>query len=155
MKNIGWVHNAYKSTDVHWGKTQTKIIEMLQQLGIEQIRFTSLPDRFALEFVIKLDDISVPRAVRIVIPLKTKPSDEPKKRNGELNTIHRILLNQIKAKFIAVGTGLVEFETEFMAHLVVKGKDGRDTTMGEVLLPQYRKNLEDGGGEYNLLGSGK
>ena len=90
MKQPNWIKNAYKSTEVHWGKTQTKIMEMLQEIGIEQIRFTSMPDRFCLEFVVKLENKSIPRAIRIVVPLDTKPSDEPRKRNGELNTIHRI-----------------------------------------------------------------
>lgn len=151
MKQIHWIKNAYKSTEVHWGKTQAKIMEMLGDLGIEQIRFTSMPDRFVLEFVAKIEERSIPRAVRIVVPLLTKPSDEPRKRNGELNTIHRILLNHLKAKFIAIGTGVTEFEQEFMSHLVVVDGQGRSTTMGEALLPQYRKNLEEGGGEFKLL----
>lgn len=150
-----WIKNAYKSTEVHWGKTQTKIMEMLGELGIEQTRFTSLPDRFVLEFVVKMDEVSIPRAVRIVVPLKTRSNDEPKARNSELNTIHRILLNHLKAKFVAVGTGVAEFEQEFMSHLVIKDKDGKDATMGEMLLPQYRKNLEGGNGHFSLLGDGK
>src|SRR5262249_31718090 len=96
MKTPHWVKSAYKSTDVHWGKTQTQIMQMLQELGIEQIRFTSLPDRFALEFVAKTNDVAIPRGVRIVVPLRTRPEDEARKRNNELNTIHRILLNHLK-----------------------------------------------------------
>ena len=47
-----------------------------------------------------------------------------------------------KAKFLAVGARLTEFEQEFMAHLIVKGKDGQDTTIDEQLLPQYHKHIE-------------
>lgn len=155
MNKPKWVTGAYKSTDVHWGKTQTKIMEMLSELGIEQTRFTSLADRFALEFVVKETDVAIPRAVRIVVPLKTKPSDEPRRRNGELNTIHRILLNHLKAKFIAIGTGVTEFEQEFMSHLVVTDKDGKSTTLGESVLPQYHKIISGEGQDFNLLGDGK
>ena len=117
---------------------------MLEQVGIDQIRFTSLPDRFVLEFMAKLDERSIPKAVRIIIPLRTEKSDNPDKRNKELNIIHRILLNHLKAKFVAIGNGLTEFEQEFMSHLVITDKAGKSTTMGEALLPQYNKNLEGG-----------
>jgi len=132
--------NAYKSTSVYWAKSQSDIMKMLNGIGIDQIRFTSMPDRMVLEFVMH-EEPKIPMGVRIVTPLRSKAGDE-EKRNKELNTVHRILLNHLKAKFLAVGAGLTEFEQEFMAHLIVKGKDGRDTTIGEQLLPQYHKHIE-------------
>ena len=144
MKQASWITNAYKSTDVHWAKSQTKIMEMLEQLGITQTRFTSLDDRFILEFMVQLDERSIPKAVRIITPLRTKKSDDPKVRNKELNIIHRILLAHLKAKFVAIGNGLTEFEQEFMSHLVISNATGQSTTMGEMMLPQYNKNLQDG-----------
>lgn len=144
MKKITWIENAYKSTDVHWSKSQSKIMDMLGDVGINQIRFTSLEDKFVLEFVARLDDKSVPRAVRIAIPLSTNKEKDPKGHQKELNIIHRILLNHLKAKFVAIGNGLAEFEQEFMSHLVITDKSGNTSTMGETLLPQYRDNLEGG-----------
>lgn len=154
MKRISWIENAYKTTDVHWAKSQTKIMEVLNQLGITQIRFTSLDDRFVLEFMAQLDDRSIPKAVRIITPLRVPKDADPVKRNKELNIIHRILLNHLKAKFVAIGNGLTEFEQEFMSHLVITDKAGRSTTMGEALLPQYQQNLEDGTMPKFLLGGG-
>src|SRR3990167_10193476 len=142
-KTPTWISGAYKSTDVYWGKSQSKIMTMLEQVGINQIRFTSMPDRFILEFMAQFDERSIPKAVRIIIPLRTKLTDDPIKRNKELNIIHRILLNHLKAKFVAIGNGLTEFEQEFMSHLVITAKAGKSTTMAEALLPQYEKNLED------------
>ena len=136
-----WVSSAYKTTGVYWGRTQTEIMRMLEQVGITQTRFTSLEDRFILEFMARANDKQVPRAVRIVVPLGTRPGDPPEKRNKELNITHRILLNHLKAKFVAIGNGLTEFESEFMAHLVITDKNGRTSTMGEALLPQYQQNL--------------
>lgn len=151
-KQPSWIKSAYKYTSVYWGKSQSQIIEMLTSLGIEQVRFTNIPDRFVLEFVVNLEERSVPRGVRIVTPLLTRPTDEPKKRNKELNTIHRILLNRLKSKFIGVATGVVEFEQEFMAHLIITDKDGRESTMGELLLPQYRESIDSGKNpEFKLL----
>lgn len=154
MKKVSWIDNAYKSTSVYWGKTQSDIMKMLNQVGINQVRFTSLPDRFILEFMAQLDERSIPKAVRIIVPLRTKVSDSPEKQNKELNIIHRILMNHLKAKFVAIGNGLTEFEQEFMSHLVITDKQGRSTTMGEALLPQYEKNLEDKTMPRFLLGDG-
>lgn len=127
---------------------------MLEQVGINQIRFTSMPDRFILEFMAQFDERSIPKAVRIIVPLRTRPDGAPDKRNKELNIIHRILLNHLKAKFVAIGNGLTEFEQEFMSHLVVTDKAGKSTTMGEALLPQYEKSLVDGEVVQFRLGDG-
>jgi len=154
-KKPTWVTGAYKATSVHWAKTQAQIMDMLGQVGIEEIRFTSLKDRFILEFMAQIDDVALPKAVRIVVPLHTLEIDDPNKRNKELNTIHRILLNHLKAKFVAIGNGLTEFEQEFMSHLVITDKAGKSTTMGEALLPQYEKNLKDGQDIQFKLGDGK
>jgi hypothetical protein len=142
MKKISWIEKSYHTTDVYWGKSQSQIMTMLGQVGIDQIRFTSLPDRFVLEFMAKFDEKSIPKAVRIVIPLRTD-KENIEKRNKELNIVHRILLNHLKAKFVAIGNGLTEFEQEFMAHLVITDKSGKTMTMGEMILPQYEKNLQD------------
>lgn len=50
---------------------------------------------------------------------------------------------------------VVEFEQEFMSHLVVTDKSGRNTTMGEMLLPQYEKSLDDKSVVQFRLGDGK
>ena len=155
MKRVTWIESAYKNTRVYWGKSQAQILTMLEQVGISQTRFTSLEDRFIIEFMAKMDEKSVPRAVRIIVPLQTRPDSDPSKRNKELNIIHRILLNHLKAKFVAIGNGLTEFESEFMAHLVITDKAGKSTTMGEALLPQYEKSLSDGEMPKFQLGDGQ
>ena len=70
-------------------------------------------------------------------------SDEAK-RVKELNIVHRILAAHIKAKFVAIGRGLTEFEQEFMAHLVITDRAGNSRTMGDALLPEYRKSIDSG-----------
>src|SRR3990167_4082171 len=154
MKTAHWITGAYKNTSVYWGKSQSQMMVMLGQVGIDQIRFTSLPDRFVLEFMAKINEREIPKAVRIIIPLRTKKEDIPEKRNKELNIINRILFNHLKAKFVAIGNGLTEFEQEFMSHLVITDKSGKTSTMGEMLLPQYQKNLEDKTIPRFLLGDG-
>jgi hypothetical protein len=155
MKNKNWNQNAYKNTSVYWGKSQSQIMVMLEKIGIKQVRFTSMEDRFVLEFVAQFDDRQVPKGVRIVTPIRVTKNDNPEKRNKELNYIHRVLLNHLKAKFIAVQSGIAEFEHEFMAHLIITDKQGRTSTLGEAVLPQYEKNLKDGTMPNFLLGDGK
>lgn len=83
-------------------------MKMLDEVGINEVRFTSMPGRFILEFMARINEASIPKAVRIIIPLRSTPEDGPDKRNKELNIIHRILLNHLKAKFVAIGNGLTE-----------------------------------------------
>lgn len=155
MKKPNWVKAAYKNTSVNWAKTQTEVYKKLNELGIYDIRFTNQKDKFALEFLVQVNEGEKPRAVRIVVPLKYHGEGD-NKRTQELNMIHRILLNHLKAKFIAIYSGLTEFEKEFMAHLIITDKHGNSTTMGNALLPQYHKNLESGENkDFKLLGDGK
>lgn len=152
MKTPNWIKNAYKGTEVHWSKSQSQIYKMLNEVGIYDIRFTNLKDKFVLEFLVTLSNGQKPRAVRIISPLRYSGDDEGK-RNRELNLTHRILIAHIKAKFIAIGRGLTEFEEEFMAHLVIMDKSGNSTTMGQAILPQYTQGIESGEQkEFKLLG---
>lgn len=154
MKQPRWTKEAFRGTEVHWSRSQTQIHKMLGELGIIQIRFTNVRDAFSMEFIVQLEEGQKPRAVRIVVPLKN--TDDEKKREKELNIVHRILLSHLRNKFIAVAHGLNEFEQEFMAHLVITDKAGNSTTMGEALLPQYRQSVETGeASDFKLLGEQK
>ena len=135
--------NSYKGTNVNWAKSQTAIVKMLTSKGIYQTRFTNLEDKFAVEFLVNLPDQQKPVAVRILVPIKETGNNQ-KKREQELNRLHRVLFYHLKAKFVAIESGLTEFMEEFMPHLIVMDKNGNSTTMGTVLLPQYKKNLESG-----------
>ena len=151
MDQPNWIKNAYKGTDVHWTRSQGEIQKMLNELGIYDIRFTNMRDKFALEFLVQTEQSKKPRAVRILTPLQHSATDD-RMREKELNIAHRMLKNHIRAKFIAVGRGLVEFEREFMAHLLITDKAGNSTTMAEALLPQYESQIENcNGDELKLL----
>ena len=143
MKQLNWAGKAYKTTGVHWTRSQSQIYKMLGELGIYEIRFTNLKDKFALEFLVRLEEGLKPRAVRIVVPLKHRGGDD-KKREKELNIIHRVLVNHLKSKFVSIQSGLTEFEEEFMAHLLVTDSQGNSTTIGQAMLPQYRHSIESG-----------
>lgn len=143
MKNY-----AYKNTSVNWAKSQTDIVKMLNSRGIYENRFTNVADRFALEFRVVEEGVAKPLAIRMVVPIQYKGEDD-RKRQQELNTLHRVLFYHLKAKFTAIDSGLTEFMEEFMPHLVVNG----GKTMAETILPQYQQALESGEQkELKLLG---
>lgn len=150
MKIPNWIKNAYKGTDVPWSRSQSEIYKMLNELGIYDIRFTNGKTKFVLEFLVQLDE-GKPRAVRIISPLQYAEAEE-KIRTKELNIIHRMLVAHIKAKFLAIGRGLTEFEQEFMAHLLVTDNNGNSKTIGELMLPQYKDKIDNGGcADFKLL----
>jgi hypothetical protein len=151
MKQPSWIKNAYKGTKVNWAKTQADIYKKLGEMGIYEIRFTNLRDKFALEFLITIEEGAKPRGVRIVIPLQYT-GDSEEKRTKELSLVHRVLINHLKAKFLAIANGLTEFEQEFMAHLIITDNAGNSRTMGEMLLPEYKKQIDEGkAGSFELL----
>ena len=154
MKQPRWIIDAYKGTEIHWSKSQMEIHKKLNELDIYDVRFTNLRDRFALEFLVTLPGKDKPRAVRIVVPLSSQTGEE-KQRERELNRIHRVLVNHLKSKFVAIASGLSEFEEEFMSHLVITDKHGNSRTMGEALLPEYHKAIDSGENpDFKLLGDG-
>lgn len=152
---------SYQGTKVNWAKSQTQIVKELNHRDIFESRFTNLENKFVLEFRVKETKkliLGIGQAkgitVRIVVPFQS--STDAKKRENELNRLHRILLNHIKAKFVAIENGVTEFMEEFMPHLVIMNKAGDSTTMGQALLPQYKKSIESGEQkDFNLLGDGK
>lgn len=147
MKNY-----AYKNTSVNWSKSQTDIVKMLTQRGIYQTRFTNLEKKFVIEFLAPQEG-QKPIGVRIVVPSNYVGDNEDKKQK-ELNRMHRVLFYHLKAKFVAIDSGLTEFMEEFMPHLIIMDKNGNSSTMGQLLLPQYKDSLESGKQKDFMLGDG-
>lgn len=147
----------YQGTSVNWAKSQTGIVKLLNSKGIYETRFTNLEDKFALEFRIGegkkiMFKVGIVQglAVRILVPFEKTQDDS--KREKQLNQLHRVLFYHIKAKFVAIESGVTEFMEEFMPHLVIMDKSGNSTTLGQAILPQYKKNLEEGkSNEFKLL----
>lgn len=112
--------------------------------GIFESRFTNLEDRFALEFRVVEQGISKPIAIRIVVPVQNATNLSEDKRQKALNSLYRVLFYHLKAKFVAIDNGVTEFMEEFMAHLIVTNAQGKSSTMGQALLPQYKDSIESG-----------
>ena len=133
----------YRNTKVNWGRSQAAILKLLNQRGIFQTRFTNLENKFAVEFLAQVKENEKPVGVRILVPINYKGEDE-KKREQELNVLHRVLFYHLKAKFTAIESNLTEFMEDFMPHLIIMDKNGNSTTLGQAILPQYKESLESG-----------
>lgn len=140
---------AYKTTKVNWGKSQAQITKLLEQQGIQDIRFTFLQTQNSLicefNYPTKIESKDVNVGVRIILPI---PKDDERAKNQ----IHRALFYYLKTKFEALNFGLVEFMQEFMPHLLINEPSGRKRTLYQIISPQYQKGLMIGQqGEIKML----
>jgi len=154
------MNKAYQGTNVNWSRSQVGITKLLNKYDVFESRFTNLEDKFVLEFRVTENKKIVLGVgyqkgvtVRIIVPFQILK--DLKKREKELNRLHRVLFHHLKAKFVAIENGVTEFMEEFMPHLVIIDKSGNSTTMGQALLPQYKKQIESGEQKpFKLLGDG-
>lgn len=135
--------NSYKDTTVHWAKSQAQVGKLLNDCGIQDVRFTFMHSERTIicefNYPSVLDNKDVNIGVRIVTRLK-----EAKNEEQEKNRVHRILFNKLKSRFLEIQEGTEEFVKVFMADLVVFDKKGNSTTMAQLVLPQYNKGLITG-----------
>lgn len=127
----------FESTNIHWTRSQTQIIQFLQTEGIEQIRFTNMKEGVMLEFVAFAKEVNRPIPIRMKIPL---PTDDDR----EVNRIYRVFYWYLTNKFEAIRSGLVEEITkEFLPFIAFKTKNGVDTTLYEALKEEGNAILGD------------
>ena len=135
--------NSYKNTSVNWAKSQAQIGKLLDQVGIQDVRFTFMQSQNSVicefNYPGELNNKAVNIGVRIVQPLK-----ESKNQEQEKNRIHRILYNKLKSRFLEIQEGTKEFMHVFMADLVVFDKKGNSSTMAQMILPQYTRGILTG-----------
>jgi len=131
----------YANTQVHWGKSQAKIISMLEEKGSTGIGVVKIDGKLTLAFRMPYPpDKSID--IKFTIPLSLK--EDNSKNEKELNRLYRILYHHLRAKLIAIDSGLVEFIDEFLANVVVCDKQGRAVTIGEIAKPQIVNQIESG-----------
>lgn len=152
---------SYLTTSVNWMRSQTQIIDLLEKQGVKDVRFTNVSWETAersglvmeenttavmIEFfrITQLEGGTGGKVpVRIIIP--NIPTDDDRRRNQ----MYRLLFWYIKSKFEAVATGLVDFEQEFLPHLMIKDKSGFVGTVWQMMKKPYKALIADG--ETDLL----
>lgn len=134
---------SYKNTSVNWGKSQAQIGKLLDNMGIEDVRFTFMQSQESLicefNYPDEVNGKTMNIGVRIIIKMPEHKNPEQAK-----NQVHRALYYYLKSKFEALDFGLIEFMQEFMPHLIVFDKKGQSKTMYQMIEPQYKQGLLSG-----------
>jgi hypothetical protein len=144
------------STDVTADRSRAEIERTLQRYGATQFAYGWDRNQAVLAFV------AADRHVRFVLPMPNPEDTEftqtPTGRDRSSSAAResweqavrqrwRALALVIKAKLEAVDSGIVDFTTEFLAHLVVPGGNGE--TVGEAVGPHLEQAYRTG--EYPAL----
>lgn len=123
-------------TKVDANRSKMEIEQLLRKRGANGFVSGESAGNFLLMFEMKN------RRIKFIVPMlvsgrgvaETKAKAENKRR-------FRALLLVLKAKLEAVDSKIVEFEHEFLAHIVYDGAN--NTTVGEKMVPQMAKALAD------------
>lgn len=135
--------NSYKSTSVHWAKSQAQIGKLLDQVGIRDVRFTFMQSQQSIICEFNYPSVLEGKAVNIGVRIVTK-LQQSKDEEQEKNRVHRILFNKLKSRFLEIQEDTQEFVKVFMADLIVFDKNGNSSTMSQLILPQYNRGLLTG-----------
>lgn len=141
-----------EGTSVSPEKSQAEIQKILKRYGASGFAFAVDDDRNAAAIAFKAHG----RQVRFLLPLPGPdrreflftPTGQRRSTAGastayqqELRRVWRALVMAIKAKLEVVESGIVSFEDEFQAHLVLPN----GSTVGEWLRPQIEVAYRTGG----------
>ena len=140
-------------TDVPPERSREEIRDLLRRWGCEGLRWTEMPAKIALEFLLRRPGSEGPHLVRITA---ARPSTEELRRLVVTNSItkarrdkllakwewiaHRQLLCWMRAQFVAIEGGLMSTEQALLPYFV--GADGR--TFADHALPRLPKLLTGG-----------
>lgn len=146
---------SYRGTSIHWGRTQSDIMKLLNKYDIQDIQFTTVSAGTTKKSGLVMEEGTIAilltfqkeeelsSGVHGMVPVRILiPSIEDDDRS--MNQAYRLLFWYLKSKFEAIETGLVEFAEEFMPHLQIADKGG----VGR-LWDRFK------GGYYKALGSGQ
>jgi hypothetical protein len=135
----------YIDTEVPYERTKAEIEILLRSYGVKGIRWTSLEGQDdVLEFIIDAEVQGVKKQLGIMV--KPPHIFVKKKLRGQLvkteniNQEYRLLFHWIKSKIEAVVWGLSTIEKEFLSEVRLKLPDGRETTVGEVVIDLMGRN---------------
>jgi hypothetical protein len=148
MVNVSFVLNRdppYLDTIVPYERTKAEIEILLKSYGVKGIRWTSLEGQDdVLEFIIEAEVQGVKKQLGITV--RPPHIYIKKKLRGQLvnteniNQEYRLLFHWIKSKIEAVVWGLSTIEKEFLSEIRFKLPDGRETTVGEVVIDLMGRN---------------
>lgn len=122
-------------TKVDADRSQNEIKLLLRKRGANSFVTGESGGNFLLMFEMR------DRRIKFIVPMLTPGRGVAEtKAKAENRRRFRALLLVLKAKLEAVDSKIVEFESEFLAHIVF---DGNNTTVGERMVPQIGKALAE------------
>jgi len=132
----------YKTTTISKGKTYGEIIGLLEIHGIKDYQFTRYQgtDQLAFPLIIQRKDVEKRFLVKLTVPrlmyLKRvgKGRNAPKRLTYLENVSWRIFWWHLKSKLEAIEFGISDEVKEFMYHIHYELTDGREVSLGELLI---------------------
>lgn len=143
-----------ENTSVSVANSRAEVEKLLTRNGAKQFVIGAAEGQALLAFEMPAVDAhgdKVLRRLRFLVPMPTlgRGTTETKVA-AETRRRWRALLLVLKAKLEAVSSNIVQFDTEFLAHIVVEN----NTTVGDRMVPLITKAIEQGGNLPPLLGPG-
>jgi hypothetical protein len=136
MKNKTY---PYEGSKLSPAQSREKIAELLEKNGCRDLSWTMTDGKYNLRFALP---ITIDQKERLLAFLFVPPQipKRVKQYNKELYRYQDITINDevvsfrvlywyLKNKIIAVQTGLISAEQEFMANILIRLPDGRDGTL--------------------------
>lgn len=139
----------YRATEVPPERTKGEINRLLRDFGADGVSWSEIwsQNKAQLQFILEVDQDK-----RILVRLeppaflgKHRSYDSRTGRSSEIDApnwaqSYRLLKAYMKAKLESIAWGLRDVEEEFLADMVVRDKQGRETTVREI----YNQQLATG-----------
>lgn len=133
----------YDYTQVAVERSQAEIRRLLSRFNVEATRFTSFPAYALLEFVRRDPDGNGVIPYRITV--QPKVGKQPRNTQRELDRaekqVWRVVYYWLKSKLEAIQFGLLEFEQEFLPHMLLADGRGREETVDKVFFERLAGRL--------------
>ncbi len=128
----GYAHGTQVPVD----RTRSEVEKLLVKGGATGFMYGHVNGQAMIVFEMRS------RRLKFLIPMPATNKTRSNEREvaAETRRRWRALLLVLKAKLEAVDSAIVEFDEEFLAHIVVQGS----TTVGEHMVPQMKQALATG-----------
>jgi len=133
----------YASTKIDIEKSKIQTNELLKKFGVSGIQWTWVNNIEILRFIhdFEFDGVKHQIGYEMQVPemgIKKGPAYEKRLERNDRQA-YRIVWHVLKARFVAVESGLKTFEEEFLSDIIYKLPNGRTTKIGDIILNQISK----------------
>jgi hypothetical protein len=125
-----------KKTKVPVGQSRNEVETLLVKNGATGFMYGHVDGKTMIAFELR------ERRLRFIVPMPqvNKTRSNEREVGAEIRRRWRALLLVLKAKLEAVDSQIVQFDEEFLAHIVVRGSE----TVGDIFVPQMREAIATG-----------